>query len=207
VSRALRLLHAGISAVILGGLMSCSAIDDTAGVVSTGDGGPCAAGVPLEHRPEGEAVNLVDGVVESTSDTVWPLVRQGQYVTLRGQGYLRINWQIEYVQKAGLITPPTFTLMSGAWLYVGGGGGYNLGDPQPETTGTWLGNAEEGLSYLPPGVPIPWHGEFYYLDGEVTVAIQETDGLYNLFVSPQTYDQVVAPGTGVYGPGVVCDPA
>jgi hypothetical protein len=206
VSRA-SLQYLGIWSVIFGGLGGCSPVDDTAGVVSTGDGGVCVAGAPLKHRPEGEAVTLVEGVVESTADAVWPLVRQGQYVTLKGQGYLRINWQIEYVQKAGLITPPSITLISGTFLHVGGGGGNNLGDPQPETTGTWLGNAEEGLSYMPAGVPTPWHGEFYYLDGQVTIAIQETDGLYNLFVSPQTYDQVVAPGTGVYDPGVVCDPA
>jgi hypothetical protein len=59
---------------------------------------------------------------------------------------------------------------------------------------------------MPDSVPTPWHEEFYYLDGEVTITENETDGLYNLIVAPKTYEDVIAPGTAIYDPGVVCDP-
>jgi len=153
-------------------------------------------------------VTLVDGVFDpdSASEATWPLLRRGHYASLEGQGYLSLRWQIEYAQKAGVITPPTFTAISGAFRHVGGGGGKNLGDPQPGTTGTWMGNAEEGLSTMPDGVATPWATEFYYVDGGVTISIQELDGLYNVTVSPKAYDDLLVPGSGVYDPGVVCDP-
>lgn len=195
-------------------LSACSARDDTVGVITTTDapegGAPgeiCVADVPLKHRPEGEPVTLTAGMVEDTGSTTgWPLIRRGQYVTLQGQGYLNLRWQIEYRSKAGLITPPLFEIGSGTFLHVGGGGGKNLGDPEPGTTGTFMGNADDGLSTMPDGVPTPWQNEFYYLDGEVTITQAESDGLYNITVSAQTYDDVLSPDWGIYDPGVVCDP-
>jgi hypothetical protein len=96
---------------------------------------------------------------------------------------------------------------SGVFLHVGGGGGKNLGDAQPGTSGTWLGNADDGVSYMPEGVRTPWQNEFYYLDGEVTITQMESEGLYNITVSAQTYADVTSADWGVYEPGVVCDPA
>jgi hypothetical protein len=180
------------------------------GIVVSSDassaGEVCVAGPRLKHRPEAEPVTLVDGMFDATDGTTWTLLRRDEYVTLRGQGYLNLRWQIEYTSKAGLLVPPLFTLTTGVFLHVGGGGGKSLGDPRPGTSGTWLGNAEEGLSYLPDGVPIPWQNEFYYLDGEVTITHRESDGLFNLILSAQSYDEVVSAGWGVYDPGVVCDP-
>lgn len=197
-------------AVALATFVSCARTDDTVGIVGTSDastpGEVCVARPSLKHRPEGQPVTLADGMFEGTGGTSWPLLRRDQYVTLQGQGYLNLRWQIEYALGAGLIRPPLFTVRSGTFLHAGGGGGKNLGDPRPGTSGTWLGNAEEGLSYMPDGVPTPWQNEFYYLDGEVTITHQESGGLYNLTVSPQTYDQLVSAGWGVYEPGVVCDP-
>ena len=189
--------------------LGCARVEDEAGVVNGTTETSCVPDVPLKHRPEGEPVTLVDGMFDpgSATDTNWPLLRQGHYATVRGQGYLSLRFQIEYEVKAGVITLPTFTVTTGTFLRAGGGGGENLGDPMPGTTGTFMGNAETGLSTMPDGVEPPWHTEFYYLDGEVTIAIQETDGLYNVTISPKTYDEVVTPGSGIYDPGVVCDPA
>jgi hypothetical protein len=64
-------------------------------------------------------VSLVAGMHEGTSPTSWPLVFQKQYVTLQGQGYLSLGWQSEYASKAGLITLPIITLVSGSFLHVG----------------------------------------------------------------------------------------
>jgi hypothetical protein len=201
-----------LATVALAASMSaCARTDDTVGIVVTSDastaGDVCVAGPSLKHRPEAEAVTLVAGMFESTSGTTWSLLRRDQYVTLQGQGYLSLRWQIEYAIGAGLIVPPTFTVQSGSYLHVGGGGGKNMGDPRPGTTGTWLGNAEEGISFMPEGVPTPWQNEFYYLDGEVTITQHESGGLYNVVVYAQTYDDLVSPDWGVYDPGVVCDPS
>lgn len=207
--------HQSASAIYIAGLIAlsvcgCAPEQDTVGVVDrvTGlapnrDG--CAAGVPLKQRPEGEPISVLDAMLESSNATQWQLVRQGQYVTVQGQGYLNLRWQIEYTAKAGLITPPSFTVASGTFRHVGGGGGKNLGDPEPGTSGSWMGNEEDGLSYMPDGVPTPWQNEFYYLDGEVSIALNETDGLYNITVSAQTYQDVISADWGIYNPGVVCD--
>jgi hypothetical protein len=202
--------HEAVLAPMLGLALGCAPTDDVVGVVSTGStgsggAGACATGATLKHRADAVPVSVVTGQYEGTSATSWPLIRNGDYVTLRGQGYLNERWQIEYATRAGLITLPISSVGSGTFLRVGGGA-RNLGDPQPGTTGTWLGNAQEGLSYMPDGVQPPWLNEFYYLDGEVTITQNESDGLYNLTVSPQTFAQVTTPGWGVYDPGIVCDP-
>jgi hypothetical protein len=132
------------------------------------------------------------------------LARNTDWLTLRGQGYVALRWDVEYATLAGRIDPPTLTI-TGTFLRVGGGGGYNLDDPKPGTTGTYMGNPEQGVSYMPDGVATPWHTEFYYLEGDVTIVLNETSGLVNIEVQSQLYSQVVAPGTGVYSPGSVCD--
>lgn len=203
-------LAALLVAIALGG-GGCARGEDTVGVVNTTAGGSvgevCVSGPRLKHRAEGTPVSLVEGLVEATTnDGAWELKRRDQYVTLSGQGYLNLRWQVEYALHAGLIEVPSFAVTRGLFLHAGGGGGKNLGDAQPGTSGTWLGNAEEGLSFFAAGVPTPWQNEFYYLDGAVTITLREIDGLYNLVVSAQTYSDVVSPGWGVYDPGVVCDP-
>lgn len=193
-------------------VVACSVPNDTIGIItsdagSIGEmGATCSAGPLLMQRPEGTPVSLVNGMYDGDAPNSWPLIFQNRYVTLRGQGYLSITWQIEYAIRAGLITPPIITLTSGTFLHVGGGGGRNLDEPQPGATGTWMGNTEQGLSYMPAGAPTPWLAEFYYLDGQVTITQNESDGLYNVTVAPETYHHVVSPGWGVYNPGVVCDP-
>jgi hypothetical protein len=200
-------------ALLTTGGSACAPVEDVVGVVGAAppdagtSPGACVADAPLKMRAESEPVTASAAEVESSDDTEWQLVRRGQYVSLEGQGYLNLRWQIEYRAKAGLITPPLFSAVSGTWLHVGGGGGKNLGDPEPGTSGTFMGNPEEGISFMPEGVPTPWQNEFYYLDGQVTIELNETDGLYNIVVSAQSYAEVTSPGWGVYDPGVVCDPA
>jgi hypothetical protein len=167
--------------------------------------GGCASDVPLRRRPEGEPPAVVDGNYDMPNAGWSRLARNTQWLTLRGQGYFALRWEIEYATIAGRIDPPTVT-PTGTLLRVGGGGGYSLDDPQPGTSGTYLGNQEQGISFMAPGVETPWHLDFYYLDGEMTLVLNETSGLLNLEVQSQLYSQLVTPGSGVYSPGVVCDP-
>ncbi len=173
------------------------------------DAGPvvplgCAPDVPLRQRAEGQPVAATAGVYDSLSPGWSRLARNSEWITLQGQGYFPVRWTIEYATRAGQVNLPTFNV-TGTLLRVGGGGGYHLDDPLAGTTGTYMGNAEEGISYMAPGAETPWHHEYYYLDGEVTIVLNENQGLHNVEVQPQTYQQVITPGSGLYSPGIVCD--
>lgn len=149
----------------------------SAGSGSAPDAGAagCAPDVPLRRRPEGTPPAIVDGRYD-VSEPGWSrLARNTEWMQLSGQGYVALRWEIEYATRAGLINLPTIA-PSGVFLRVGGGGGYHLDDPEPGTTGTYMGNAEQGVSYMPPGVETPWNIEYYYLDGDVTITINESGG-------------------------------
>jgi hypothetical protein len=165
--------------------------------------GGCAPNLPLVRRPEGNPPPPVAGTYDMPNPPWVRLARDSEWVTLRGQGYLGLRWEIEYGNQSGEIPMPTIAA-TGTFFRVGGGGGYNLDDPKPGTTGTYMGNAQDGQSYMPPGVETPWHIEYYYLDGEVTVTLHEFVSL-NIEALAQTYAEVITPGSGVYSPGVVCD--
>jgi hypothetical protein len=175
-------------------------IDGDAGLGPAG----CAPDVPLRQRPEADPPVVVAGVYDSLNPGWSRLARNTEWFELQGQGYVALRWEIEYATRAGQINPPTVT-SSGTFLRVGGGGGYHLDDARPGTTGTYMGNAEEGTSYMAPGADTPWHIEFYYLDGSVTLVLNETDGLHNLEFQSQPYSTLTTPGAGVYSPGIVCD--
>ena len=149
-------------------------------------------------------MDALAGTFDIFSPGWWRLARNGEWITLQGQGYVPLRWGIEYAQRAGRVELPSFQV-TGTFLRVGGGGGYHLDDPKSGTSGTHMGNAEEGISYMAPGFETPWHHEYYYLDGKVTIVLNEVDGLHNVEVQPQTYQQVTTPGAGVYSPGIVCD--
>lgn len=173
-----------------------------AGGLAGADG--CASDVPLRQRPENQPPVVEGGTYDMPTPGWYRLARDSESVTLSGQGYIAMRWNIEYAARHGQIFLPTVT-SSGTFLRVGGGGGYHLDDPRPGTTGTYMGNPEQGVSYLAPGAATPWHIEFYYLDGTVTVALIERDGLLDIELQAQTYPELLAPGSGVYAPGVVCD--
>lgn len=171
-----------------------------AGVAPVG----CASDVPLRQRPEGDPPVVVAGIYDSINPGWSRLARNTEWFELQGQGYVALRWEIEYAQRAGQIVLPTVTY-SGTFLRAGGGGGYHLDDPQPGTTGTYMGNAQDGISYMEPGVETPWHIEFYYLDGSVTITLNEVGGLHNLEFQSQPYSTLTTPGVGMYSPGIVCD--
>jgi len=82
---------------------------------------------------------------------------------------------------------------------VASGGGHRMDDRQPGATagGTWMGNRQQGLIILPPGAQQMWQNEYYYLDGSVTLHLNETQADYNLDVLPsswqETADDIASP--------------
>ncbi|PWY75758.1 hypothetical protein BO83DRAFT_387770 [Aspergillus eucalypticola CBS 122712] len=119
-------------------------------------------------------------------------------VTLRGTGYLRLRWEVEYWKHSGsaadIIMKP-----NGTWLPVAGGGGYQMGDDSPapycnDPRGncfTGPGGDTDGYVWFTNGHN-PWHSEYYWLDGGVYLQTQEGPGDYNVGVSPITIDDILS---------------
>ncbi|GAQ45759.1 hypothetical protein AtubIFM55763_004876 [Aspergillus tubingensis] len=128
----------------------------------------------------------------------WELFYSSNNVTLRGTGYLRLRWEIEYWKHSGsaadIIMKP-----NGTWLPVAGGGGYQMGDNSPapycnDPSGNCFngtGGDTDGYVWFTNGHN-PWHNEYYWLDGEVYLQTQEGPGDYNVGVSPITIDDILS---------------
>ncbi|KAI4865567.1 hypothetical protein F4820DRAFT_469701 [Hypoxylon rubiginosum] len=162
----------------------------------------------LTHRAETTAVNATGGTYEAFRPGylagTWEVFKRGEYVDLAGTGYVRVRWEVEYWKGVGPMYEPTFDGVSGTFLLVAGGGGYQISDaPQGCPMGTgcvnFTGADEYGYSYPWDGYD-PWHNMYYYLDGSVTITNHEAGGLYNVGVMAYSYNDILtdintAPGT------------
>jgi RNA polymerase sigma factor (sigma-70 family) len=145
---------------------------------------------PVNRRPSILPVRPQSGVTIAASNDNDPrpdvvsLIYRGQNVTYQGQGYIRVEYQLSYNQRAGSIVPPSWTALQGKLFHVASGGGVRLDDDDPEGTAgaTYLGNEQDGYDVLPPKAQQMWHFEYYYLDGEVTLNQNERGADYNLYV-------------------------
>ncbi|MFE9451671.1 sigma-70 family RNA polymerase sigma factor [Streptomyces sp. NPDC006739] len=129
----------------------------------------------------------------------YQLVHRGDSVVLRGKGYFTVHWDVMYGLRPGLLTMPSWTGLRGKLFHVASGGGHRMDDRQPGAIadGTWMGNTQQGLISLPPGAQQMWQNEYYYLDGSVTLHLNETQADYNLDVLPsswqETADDIASP--------------
>lgn len=143
---------------------------------------------------------------------------RGDYVTLSGQGYFWVRWQLASNGRAGAVVMPTWTGLSGRLFHVASGGGRRMDDAIPGATDqphTWMGQPSTGYDTLPDGTQQMWQNEYYYLDGTVTLHQNEGGGSaadYNLIVMPKTWDEISAdimtppdPAKGVVRYGFVRD--
>ncbi|RPE42205.1 RNA polymerase sigma factor (sigma-70 family) [Streptomyces sp. Ag109_O5-1] len=166
-------------------------------VVDIVDSAPPADRPPaaLPHRPQ-TTVTMTG--LKSHLDG-YQLVHRGDTVVLRGKGYFTVHWDVMYGLRPGLLTMPSWTGLRGRLFHVASGGGHRMDDRQPGATagGTWMGNRQQGLIILPPGAQQMWQNEYYYLDGSVTLHLNETQADYNLDVLPsswqETADDIASP--------------
>jgi RNA polymerase sigma factor (sigma-70 family) len=169
---------------------------------------------PLPKRAQGKPV-AGTGRYEDPAGGKYVMNFHGDYVTLRGQGYFWIRWQIVYSDRAGVLGMPTWTGLSGKLFHVASGGGKRMNDPVPGATDqphTGMGQPSTGYDSLPAGAQQMWQNEYYYLDGTVTLHQNEYDADYNLIVQAKTWDQITAdittppdPTTGPVRYGLVRD--
>ena len=133
----------------------------------------------LPVRPVGTP-DTVTGLYETPKNStgLYQLNHHGDYLTLRGRGYFRIRWQINYTAgRVGVIAMPTWTGLTGKLFHVASGGGRHMDDVlsgSGSTASTGMGSTATGFDTLPAGAQQMWQNEFYYLDG--TVVLHQNQG-------------------------------
>ncbi|WP_089098442.1 RNA polymerase sigma factor [Streptomyces hyaluromycini] len=138
----------------------------------------------LPHRPEGG--------ITSTGGAHAVLNHRGDGVTLSGQGYVLVRWQISPQYRAGNLVMPSWTGLKGKIFHVASGGGRRMDDrvSTTDTSATGMGNSAVGYAVLPSGAQQMWQNEYYYVDGSVTFTVNERGADYGVSVFPSSWDAV-----------------
>ncbi len=99
---------------------------------------------PLPHRPESG--------ITSTGGAHATMNHRGDSVTLTGQGYVLVRWQISPQYRPGSLVMPTWTALKGKLFHVASGGGRRMDDrvSSTDTTATGMGNTITGYAVLLP---------------------------------------------------------
>ncbi|MFE9441415.1 RNA polymerase sigma factor [Streptomyces sp. NPDC006602] len=166
---------------------------------------PDAKPAELPHRPESG--------ITSTGGRQAVMQHRGDGVTLSGQGYVLVRWQISPHSRPGSLVMPTWTGLKGKLFHVASGGGRRMDDPLPGSPGgyaTGMGGPDIGYAVLPDGTQQMWQNEYFYVDGSVTLTVNERGADYGLSVFPTTWDKVTeditaGPPQGVIRYGLVRD--
>lgn len=138
----------------------------------------------LPHRP-------ASGVT-SSGGAHTTMNHRGDGVTLSGQGYVLVRWQISPQYRSGGLVMPSWTGLKGKLFHVASGGGRRMDDPvsATDTTATGMGSTTTGYAVLPSGTQQMWQNEYFYLAGSVTLTVNERGADYGLNVFPTTWDAV-----------------
>ncbi|MEV5438234.1 sigma-70 family RNA polymerase sigma factor [Streptomyces sp. NPDC052682] len=140
----------------------------------------------LPHRPESG--------VTSTGGPKAVMQHRGDRVTLSGQGYVLVRWQISPKYRPGALVMPAWTGLKGKLFHVASGGGRRMDDPLPGAPGgyaTGMGGPAIGYAVLPAGTQQMWQNEYFYLDGSVTLTQNERGADYGIIVFPTDWAAVV----------------
>ncbi|MEU9452389.1 sigma-70 family RNA polymerase sigma factor [Streptomyces sp. NPDC048277] len=138
----------------------------------------------LPHRPEAG--------ITSTGGAHAVMNHRGDSVTLSGQGYVLVRWQISPQYRAGSLVMPSWTGLKGKIFHVASGGGRRMDDrvSTTDSSATGMGNSTVGYAVLPSGAQQMWQNEYYYVDGSVTLTVNERGADYGLSVFPSSWDAV-----------------
>ncbi|MDX3456052.1 sigma-70 family RNA polymerase sigma factor [Streptomyces sp. ME02-8801-2C] len=165
---------------------------------------PNARPAVLPRRPE-------SGII-STGGAHATMNHRGDGVTLTGRGYVLVRWQISPQYRAGSLVMPAWTGLKGRLFHVASGGGRRMDDRVSSTdaSATGMGNSTTGYAVPPPGTQQMWQNEYFYVDGAVTLTVNERGADYGLNVFPTTWEKVeddvtVGPPDGAIRYGLVRD--
>ncbi|WP_180685571.1 RNA polymerase sigma factor [Streptomyces gossypiisoli] len=146
---------------------------------------PNARPAALPRRPE-------TGIT-STGGAHAVMNHRGDSVTLTGRGYVLVRWQISPKYRPGALVMPTWTGLDGKLFHVASGGGRRMDDPlqgSPDGYATGMGGPDIGYAELPPGTQQMWQNEYFYVDGAVTLTVNERGADYGVSVFPSTWGDV-----------------
>ncbi|GEC06448.1 hypothetical protein SSP24_41030 [Streptomyces spinoverrucosus] len=117
---------------------------------------------------------------------------RGDSVTLTGRGYVLVRWQISPQYRPGALVMPAWTGLKGKLFHVASGGGRRMDDrvSSTDSSATGMGSTATGYAQLPPGTQQMWQNEYFYVDGTVTLTVNERGADYGLSVFPSTWDDV-----------------
>lgn len=109
-----------------------------------------------------------------------------------GQNYVLVRWRISPQYRNGALVMPSWTALKGKLFHVASGGGRRMDDPvsTTDTTATGMGSSTTGYDVLPTGTQQMWQNEYFYVDGSVTLTVNERGADYGLNVFPTTWDAV-----------------
>ncbi|MFJ4787111.1 RNA polymerase sigma factor [Streptomyces sp. NPDC088794] len=165
---------------------------------------PDTAPAALPHRP-GSGVTSTGGAHATMN-------HRGDAVTLTGRGYVLVRWQISPQYRAGSVVMPSWTGLTGKLFHVASGGGRRMDDRASTTdnSATGMGSSATGFAVLPTGTQQMWQNEYFYVDGAVTLTVNERGADYGLNVFPTTWDAVekdvtTGPAQGATRYGLVRD--
>jgi RNA polymerase sigma factor (sigma-70 family) len=158
----------------------------------------------LPHRPASGITS--SGGAHATMN------HRGDSVTLSGQGYVLVRWQIAPLDRSGSLVMPSWTGLKGRLFHVASGGGRRMDDPLSSTdsSATGMGDKTTGYAVPPSGTQQMWQNEYFYVDGSVTLTVNERGADYGLNVFPTTWDAVekdvtTGPDQGAIRYGLVRD--
>ena len=167
---------------------------------------------PDPGKPPAALPHRLASGITSTGGAHAVLNHRGDGVTLTGQGYVLVRWQISPQYRSGSLPPPSWTGLKGKLFHVASGGGRRMDDRVSTTdpTATGMGSKATGFDVLPPGTQQMWQNEYFYVDGRVTLTVNERGADYNLNVFPTTWDAVekdiaTGPAQGAIRYGLVRD--
>nr|WP_203732141.1 sigma-70 family RNA polymerase sigma factor [Streptomyces sp. SID12501] len=147
---------------------------------------PNARPAALPHRPEAG--------ITSTGGAHATMNHRGDSVTLTGQGYVLVRWQISPQYRAGSLVMPAWTGLKGRLFHVASGGGRRMDDrvSSTDSSATGMGNSATGYAVPPAGTQQMWQNEYFYVEGSVTLTVNERGADYGLNVFPTTWDNAEA---------------
>ncbi|MEU0339885.1 sigma-70 family RNA polymerase sigma factor [Streptomyces bobili] len=151
--------------------------------------------------------------ITSTGGRQAVMQHRGDSVTLSGQGYVLVRWQISPHSRPGALVMPSWTGLDGRLFHVASAGGRRMDDPLDGTSDgpvTGMGGPDTGYTVLPAGTQQMWQNEYFYVDGTVTLTQNERGADYGITVFPSTWqaaddDLRRGPDQGVIRYGLVRD--
>jgi RNA polymerase sigma factor (sigma-70 family) len=151
--------------------------------------------------------------ITSTGGRQAVMQHRGDSVTLSGQGYVLVRWQISPHSRPGALVMPSWTGLDGRLFHVASAGGRRMDDPLDGTSDgpvTGMGGPDTGYTVLPAGTQQMWQNEYFYIDGTVTLTQNERGADYGITVFPTSWqaaddDLRRGPDQGVIRCGLVRD--